>query len=121
MKKIQILIGVIIILFIAGFSVSCDKKGSPKSVIRQFYKAVESGNKEEFKNLMVPGEDEVMLIFADKAKGMVEAKGGTSGIKKIEETFENDKAIVKTTFKDGTTEELHLLNIDGEWRITLEK
>jgi len=121
MKKIKIITGVFIILIITGFMVSCDQKGSPKSVIRQFYKAVELGNTDEFTNLMAPGEDEVMRMFAEKAKGMVESKGGTSGIKKIEETIEGNKAVVKTTFKDESTEELHLLNIDGEWRVTLEK
>lgn len=121
MKKIKGIIGIFIILLIAGITVSCDKKGSPKSVIRQFYKAVEQGNTEEFTNLMAPGEDEVMKMFAEKAKGMVEGRGGTSGIKKFEETIDGDKAIVKTTFKDETTEELHLLNVDGEWRVTLEK
>jgi hypothetical protein len=119
MKKVLSIAGMIGFMLIIGFAViSCEKKGSPSSVIKQFYAAIEKGNTEEIKRLMAPGEGEVMLMFAEKAKGMVTARGG---IKNIEETIDGDKAVVNTTFKDDTVEDLNLINVDGEWRITLEK
>jgi hypothetical protein len=119
MKKILSIAGMISLTLIIGLAaISCEKKGSPSSVIRQFYTAVEKGNADEIKRLMAPGEGEVMLMFAEKAKGMITSRGG---IRNVEETINGDKAVVKTNFKDDSTEELHLINVDGEWKVTLEK
>jgi hypothetical protein len=54
----------------------------------------------------------------EKAKGMVAAKGG---ITNTEETIDGDTAIVETTFKDGSTEELNLVKVDGKWKVTIDK
>jgi hypothetical protein len=119
MKKILSVAGMIGFMLIIGFTViSCGNKGSPSSVVRQFYTAVEKGNTESINELMAPGEGQVMLMFAEKAKGTVASRGG---IKKTEETINGDKAVVKTTFKDDSAEDLHLIKVDGKWRITLEK
>ena len=119
MKKVLSIAGIISLMLIIGFAaISCGKKGSPSSVVKNFYAAVEKGSTEEFTKLMAPGEGEVMLMLAEKAKGMITSRGG---IKNVEETITGDKAVVKTFFKDDSTEELHLVNVDGEWKVTLEK
>lgn len=120
MKKILQIMGIISLMLVIGLAISCgEKKGSPSYVIRQYYTAVEKGGDEEtFEKLAAHGEAGMIQMFAQMTKDTIAAKGG---IKSIEETIDGDKAIVETTFKDGTSEKLHLVNEDGEWRMTLEK
>lgn len=119
MKKTFSLTVLISLVLIIGLAVvGCGKGGSPSSVTRQLYAAIEKGDAKTIGELMTPEAAQMLVMFLEKAKGMVIAKGG---ITKTEETINGDNAVVTTTFKDGTTEELDLVKIDGKWKVNMEK
>lgn len=120
MKKTFSLIGLISLILIIGLAiVGCSKGGgSPSNVAKQLYAAIEKGDAKTIGELMTPEAAQMMVMFLEKAKGMITAKGG---ITKTEETINGDKAVVKTTFKDGSTEELNFVKIDGKWKANIEK
>jgi hypothetical protein len=54
----------------------------------------------------------------EKAKGqMVDKKGVAS----TEEKIDGDKAVVKVTYKDGSTDDINLIKVDGKWKVTVAK
>jgi hypothetical protein len=120
MRKNWFSIGLISLMLIIGLAIiGCSKGGgSPSSVARQLYAALEKGDAKAVGELMVPEAAQAMLMFAEKAKGMIAAKGG---ITNTEEIIDGDTAVVKTTFKDGTVEELSLVKVDGKWKVTINK
>ena len=120
MKKYSFLVGLIGFTLIIGFViVGCSKGGgSPSDVAKQLYVAIEKGDAKTVGELMTPEAAQMMTMFMEKAKGMVAAKGGITG---TEETIDGDTAVVKTTFKDGSTEELEFVKVDGKWKVTINK
>ncbi|MDR2476769.1 MAG: DUF4878 domain-containing protein [Treponema sp.] len=115
MKKYSFLLGLIGFMLIIG----CSKGGgSPSDVAKQLYTALEKGDAKTVGELMTPEAAQMMTMFMEKAKGMVTAKGG---ITSTEETIDGDTAVVKTTFKDGSIEELEFVKIDGKWKVTINK
>jgi len=120
MKKYLFSIGIVCFALIVTFTlIGCGKVGnSPSSVARKFYTALEKGDSKAIGEVMTPEAAQMMAMFMEKAKGMIVAKGG---IVKTEEEIDDDTAVVTTTFKDGTTEELNLVKIDGKWKVTIDK
>ena len=120
MRRNLFLVGFIGFIMIIGLTVfGCGKGGgSPSSVTKQFYTALEKGDQNAINELMTEKDAQMMSMFMEKAQGTVSARGGVA---KTEETIDGDTAKVKTTFKDGSTEELNLVKIDGKWKVTMEK
>lgn len=120
MKRFLFLVGVVSFALIFCFTViGCGKSGgSPSSVAKQLYAALEKGDAKAIGELMTPESAQMMAMFMEKAKGMVTAKGG---ITDTEETIDGDTAVVTTTFKDGSTEDLKLVKVDGKWKVTIDK
>jgi ketosteroid isomerase-like protein len=120
MKKLSFLMGFIGFALMIGFLfLGCNKGGgSPSDVTRKLYTAIEKGDAKAVGELMTPEAAQTMTMFMEKAKGMVAAKGGITTTK---ETIDGDTAVVETTFKDGSSEELNLVKVDGKWKVTIEK
>jgi hypothetical protein len=120
MKKFLFLVRLISLMLVIGFLViGCGKGGgSPSDVAKQLYTALEKGDAKTVGELMTPEAAQTMTMFMEKVKGMVVAKGG---ITNTEETIDGDTAVVKTTFKDGTTGELEFVKVDGKWKATINK
>ena len=119
MKKTLFLIGVVSFALIIGFTVlGCGGGGSPSSVVKQLFTAIEKGDAKNLNELMTPESAAMMGMFMEKAKGSMTEKGG---ITKTEETINGDTAVVKATFKDGSTDELKLVKVDGKWKVTIDK
>jgi hypothetical protein len=120
MRRTLYFAGFIGFILIIGLTVfGCAKGGgSPSSVSKQFYTALEKGDTKAVNELMTPESAEMMAMFMEKAKGTIASKGGVT---KTEETINGDTAVVKTTFKDGSTEELNLVKVDGKWKIIMKK
>ena len=120
MKKNLFSIGLVSLILIIGLALAgCSKGGgSPSSIARQFYAALEKSDSKAIGELMTPDAAATMLVFAEKAKGMIAAKGS---IKSTKETINGNTAVVKATFTDGSTEELNFVKVDGKWKVTIEK
>jgi ketosteroid isomerase-like protein len=114
----------VFILLIIGLMITgCSSSGKPSSVVKKFYTAIEKGDTAAFNELMTPDSAQMMIMFAEKAKGMLDEKADsgsiTNAISKMEETINGDTATVKTIFKDGSTENLDLVKVDGKWKISM--
>jgi ketosteroid isomerase-like protein len=118
MKKIITLVGAVGLVLIVGFTVLNCGGGSPSSVVRKLYTAFEKGDTKAINELMTPESAAMMIMFLEKIKGSVTEKGG---IEKTEEKIDGNKAVVKTTYKDGSTDELNLVKVDGKWKVTIDK
>ena len=120
MKRKMFLVGLISFMMIIGltFTACGSGGGSPSNVAKQFYTALEKGDAKAAGELMTPESAQMIVMFMEKAKGAITDKGG---IDHSEETINGDTAIVKTTFKDGSTEELSLVKVDGKWKVTIDK
>ncbi|MCL2043445.1 MAG: DUF4878 domain-containing protein [Treponema sp.] len=120
MKKI-LAIGLISLMVIGGLSIiGCGGGGrnSPESVVRQFWTAVEKGDTRAYSNYMTPEAAAMIAAFGEKAEGGAAEKGGLIS---TSETIDGDTAVVEMNFGDGSTEEIHLIRVDGKWLITFEK
>ena len=120
MRKGLSLTAIIGIILIIGFvAIGCSKGGgSPSNVVKQLYSAIEKGDTKASSELMTPKAAEIILTFGEKMKGEVVAKGGITG---MEEKINGDKATVKTTFKDGSSENFDLVKVDGKWKVDINK
>ncbi|MDR2481248.1 MAG: DUF4878 domain-containing protein [Spirochaetaceae bacterium] len=118
-KRALFLVGFTGFVLAAGLLIGCNKgESSPSDVTRQLYMALEKGDAKTIGELMTPEAAQTMAVFSEKMKGVVAAKGG---ITSAEETIDGDTAMVRTTFKDGSTEVLNLVKIDGKWKVTINK
>ena len=131
MLKILRAAGIISVMLIIGLAViGCGggKGGnSPSGVAKQFYTAAEKGDVKAMTALMDPDSAQLIAAMAEKIEGTAENEGSIKknvrekgGIIKAEEAIEDDTAKVTLTFKDGSTENLDLVKIDGKWKVTIK-
>jgi hypothetical protein len=121
MGKTLFSIGLLGLTLIVGLSaISCNiiGGGSPSYVTRQFYAALAKGDSKTISELATPQTARLIEGAREKISGLVIAKGD---ITNIEETIDGDTAVVRTTFKDGSTDELHLVKVGGKWKVTIQK
>ena len=114
-KRRSLLAIIAIVAIIGCMAVSCGGGGgSPSSVVKQFYTAAEKGDEKALRNLMTEeaGMWVELLLSADVEKTMKPA------IAKTTEKIDGNKATVTATLKDGKTEEVKLVKVDGKWKIT---
>jgi len=98
-------------------TIGCNTGGSPSKVTRQFFAAVEKGDVKTYSELSTPETAQIIVMFGEKAKGSIIAKGG---IVSTEETINGDTAVVEITFKDGSKEKLDFKKIDGKWKVDMK-
>ncbi len=131
MKKLVALFAVVA----AFFAVSCGGSDSPGDVAIEVYELVADGKyekaldkfyvadpaaKEEFKSSM-------LSICEEKMKPQMEAKGGIEKIELVSEEISEDgksaRVTTKITYGDGTSEDerTKMVNVDGEWLVSMEK
>ena len=125
MKKTISLIGIISLALIVGLAIiGCGGGGSPESVVREFYSAVEKGNTQKMLDLSTPGSAGMINMMAgmmedEKVKGQMEERG------KIESTevtsISDESATVKVTYTNGEDDNYDLKKINGKWKIDLSK
>lgn len=117
MKKFQYFAGVLGLVVIAGLVVgSCGLfASSPSSVTKAYYAALAEGNAEKLAKVMTPKGAANLTMFMEKAKAHVDELGEVT---KTEETIDGDSAVVNVTFSSGGSEEISLLKIDGQWKIS---
>jgi ketosteroid isomerase-like protein len=120
MKRILFSIGTISFLLIIGLTVlGCGGSGgSPSSVVKRLYTAFEKGDTKAVNELMEPEAAAMMVMFIEMAK---EQAAQTGSITKTEETIDGDTAVVKATFKDGSTDDYDLVKVGGKWKVTIKK
>jgi hypothetical protein len=97
---------------------ACGGGNSPSSVVRQLFTAIEKSDTDKINEVMTAEAAPLMLMFAEKAKGMIKEQGK---IVKTDEKIDGDTATVTVTFEDGSTEDFSLIKVDGKWKITMEK
>ena len=134
MKRTLFTVALISFVLVLGFSVlACGGGGgggSPSAVIKQYHAAMSKGNLKGAMAFMEPEMAAMMEglwaeIDSDQYKEAVEeAKkeaAKTGGIVKTEEEIDEDKATVIITYKDGSTETMKMVKLDGKWKITMGK
>jgi len=113
------LLGIIAIIAIIGLAVtSCGGGGSPSAVVKKAIAAVEKGDQKGVEATFTPEAAALINAMMEKAQGQFEKKGG---IDKMNETINGDKATVNVTYKDGTTDDITLVKLNGDWKVTIEK
>jgi hypothetical protein len=119
MKKRLFSIGLVGLMLIAGLAViGCSKDSSPSAVVTQFLTALEKGDSAAVGEFMTPESAQLVAMFGEKGQQAIAATGGVTS---TEETIDGDTAVVKATFKDGSSEEFDLVKIDGKWKVTIQK
>ena len=114
MKRVMMLAGIICVVFIAG----CSSNNSPSAAARKFYTAVVKGDAKAMGQVATPETVQVMTMFGEKAQGMLAVYGK---ITKTTEEIDGDTAVVTLTFENGETDTLHLVKIDGKWKVSMNK
>jgi hypothetical protein len=107
------LIGFIVIIGLAV--VSCGTGGSPAGVVKRYYAALAKGDAKTLGEVMTPKGAANLSNFLTKAKDHVTALGE---ITSTEEFIDGDSAVVRVNFKNGSTEEIDVVKIDGKWRVS---
>jgi len=118
MRNLNKLIGLVALVAIIGLVVTSCGGGSPSAVTKKAIAAVEKGDKKGVEATFTPEAASLINAMLEKAKGQFEKKGG---IDKMKETINGDKATVKVTYKDGTTDDISLVKVNGKWKVTIEK
>jgi hypothetical protein len=119
MKKAFSFTGLISLILIIGLAVtSCSVGGSPSSVVKQLHTAIEKGDSKKVGELMTSEGAQLMIMYGDKAKGLLAAKGK---ITKTAEEIYGDDATVTVEYANGEEEEFELVKINGKWKVTMDK
>ena len=100
-----------------AFITACGGGASPSSAARKFYDALGKGDTKAMEQVATAETVQLMAMFGDKTKGMVEANGK---IKSTTEQIDGDKAVVTLTFENGETEDLTLIKVDGKWKVSID-
>jgi len=113
MKKIT----TFLIATIAVFLVACSD--SPKNVAKAFSEKLAQGKISEAKEYTTEGTGK--FIDGMAPSGAFEPKPD-SEFSIVEEKIEGEKATVKLLNKNtDETETIHLVKVDGEWKVTIKK
>ena len=119
MKRYLYFTGLISLMLIIGLAVtSCSGGSSPANVVKQLHTAIEKGDTKKIGELMTPEAAGMILMMADKMKGMLASYGDITGTK---ETIEGDTATVEVTYKNGETSNYDLVKVDGKWKVSVDK
>jgi len=89
--------------------------GSPSSVVRRYYAAIEKGDARALGQVMTTQGAANLTPFMSKAKDHVLALGK---IVKTEEVINGNTGYVKVTFSNGKTEEIDVMKVGGKWKVS---
>jgi ketosteroid isomerase-like protein len=103
------------VMIIGLFAGGCGGGDSPGSVVRRYYAALAKGDAKTLGVVMTPRGVENLTPFMEKAKDHVTALGE---ITDVEETIDGDTGVVKVTFKNGSSEEIDVVKVDGKWKVS---
>ncbi len=136
MKKLFLLASCLFVLVLAA---SCGGSGAstPSDEALKCVALIQDGNYEALVEEIQFDQDtpekveqaKQMLIAMGKDKGakQIEAKGGITDYKVVEETIAEDgqtaKVKVDVTYGNGSveTEKYNMVNVDGTWKMTIDK
>jgi len=116
-------------LAIALAFTGCGGSG-PSDVTKQLVAALEKGDTAALDKYATPETAKVFTKLMDMSmkvgkdneffKETVKdsLKGG---IASTEETIDGDKAVVTLKFKDGSTDKVDLVKVDGKWKVAMKK
>ena len=98
------------------------KAGDYKGIVDQiaFPDEMSAEEKEQSKQMF-------LSLFEEKAKAQVEKKGGITSTEVVSETVAEDgktaKVEMKITYGDGSVDDetVELVNVDGEWKLSIDK
>jgi len=121
MKKVQVVMLAFLLAFGSMF-VGCGSD-SPSDVVKQFYSAVKKQDEKKMRQLGTDKTVDLLIAFMqdESLKKQLAGRGETTV---LEETINGDKAIVKVTYQENgkeKKEDVHLVKVDGEWKVTLGK
>ena len=118
MKKV--LKGTLAILIVVSLVLAMASCGgdSPSAVARKAITAIEKADQRGINNTFTPDAAAMIGSMLEKAQGQMKEKGGVA---KTEETINGDKATVKVTYNDGSTDDITLFKVDGKWKVGMEK
>lgn len=131
MKKLVALFAVVA----AFFAVSCGGSDSPGDVVVETYELMAAGKYEKVVDKFYvanPAEEEefkstMLSLCNEKMKPQLEAKGGIDKVELVSEELSEDgksaRVTTKITYGDGSVEEekTKMVNVDGEWLVSIEK
>jgi len=118
LNKLNGLIALVALVAIIGVAVTSCGGGSPSAVARKAITAVKKGDKKGIEATFTPEAAGLIVSMLEKAQGQFNEKGD---IDKMTETINGDKATVNVTYKDGSTEDISLVKLDGKWKVTISK
>ena len=106
----------------------------PSNVTRQFIAALEKGDMAALDKYATPETAKLFnglmemseKMAKDKSKAKEDFKDTIKdslkgGIVSIEEAITGDKAVVTLKFKDGSTDKVDLVKVDGKWKVAVKK
>ena len=118
MKRSLLLLGLVCLLGLT--LIGCNRSGNPRNAVQQLHEAVEKGDRNAIADLMVPNAFEVLFKFYTLDQ-LQESYNESGGIASMQETIDNDTAVVVVTYRNGDESSYDLVRVDGKWLITLEK
>jgi len=118
MKKVLkgVLVAVVAAALVFGM-VSCGG-GSPTAVAKGFMKAVEKGDAKAVEKYSSAETAGLIAMFGEKAQTSIKDKGKVTG---TSETIDGDTAKVTFTFENGETDDIDLVKVDGQWKVSISK
>ena len=121
MKRKLFLVGVVSFALIIGFTVlGCGGGGSPTSVFKKYHAASLKGDMKAVTELMEPSAAALVSSMAT-GEDLKKAAEESGAIDKIEETIDGDTATLKVTFKNGKTDTVNMVKLDGKWKVSMGK
>jgi len=119
MKKALSFIGLIGLIPVLGLAVTgCGTGGSPSSVVKQLHTAIEKGDSKKIGELMTAEGAQLIVMYGEKSKGMLSAKGK---ITKTKEHINGDEATVTVTYANGEEDDFELVKVNGKWKVGIDK
>jgi uncharacterized lipoprotein len=114
MEKKNFVVGLVLIVLLAG----CSLASSPKAAVQKFYKAVEKNDIKAMADVATPETVQLMAMFGTKVQGML-AANPNGKVNSVTEAIDGDTAVVTVTFENGEETNIDLVKIDGKWKVSM--
>jgi len=121
MKKVQVAM-LAFLLALSSTFIGCGSD-TPSDVVKQYYSAVKKQDEKKIMQVTAGKTGELLVAFLkdESFKKQIAERGDVTI---AEETINGDNATVKITYQEGgkeKKEDIKLVKIDGEWKVTLGK
>ena len=119
MNRFLTVTGLISIMLIIGtMFIGCGGSSDPSSVVKAWFTAVEKKDENGIRRHMTKESADMLIPFLGKAEESISELGG---IKSTKEKIDGDTAVVTVTYGNGDTEDIHLVKVDGSWKVSIDK